>query len=75
MPMGEVAVAFPNDETTAEVIASRLRQDGILARVDRGLYGSWQLPARGQITVFVAEKDAKRAHKILGTKPPERRPP
>jgi len=33
--MSEVAVAFPNDETTAEVIASRLRADGIAARVDR----------------------------------------
>ena len=33
--MSEVAVAFPNDETTAEVIASRLRADGIVARVDR----------------------------------------
>ncbi len=68
--MAEVAVAFPNDETTAEVIASRLRVDGIAARVDRGLYGSaWQMSARGQVTVFVDERVAERAHKILGTTP------
>ncbi len=43
--MAEAPVAFPNDETTAEVIASRLRTEGIAARVDRGLYGDWQVPA------------------------------
>lgn len=73
--MGEVAVAFPNDETTAGVIASRLRADGIAARVDRGLHGSWQVPARGHITVLVDERVAERAHKILGTKRREEGPP
>ena len=68
-------MAFPNDETTADLIASRLRQGGIVARVDRGLYGSWQLPSRGQMTVFVAARDAKRAHEILGTHPREDSPP
>lgn len=67
--MDEVAVAFPNDVTTAEVIASRLRTDGIAARVDRGLHASWQVPARGQVTVLVDARDVGRAHKILGTKP------
>jgi hypothetical protein len=69
--MTEVPVAFPNDETTAELIASRLRAAGIAARVDRGLYGSWQVPARGQLTVFVNRRNAKRAHDVLGTKPRE----
>jgi hypothetical protein len=73
--MAEVAVAFPNDETTAEVIASRLRADGIAARVDRGLYGSAWLSARGQVTVFVDERVAERAHKILGTTPRTARAP
>ena len=74
--MAEVAVAFPNDETSAEVIASRLRADGIAARVDRGLIGStWQMSARGQVTVFVDERVAEQAHKILGTRPREERPP
>ena len=74
--MAEVAVAFPNDETSAEVIASRLRADGIAARVDRGLIGStWQVSARDQVTVFVDERVAERAHKILGTRPREERPP
>jgi len=75
--MAEVAVAFPNDEATAEVIASRLRADGIAARVDRGLIGTtWQVSARGgQVTVFVDERLAARAHRILGTKPLAARPP
>ena len=60
-------MAFPNDETTAGVIASRLRADGIAARVDRGLHGSWQVPSRGHITVLVDERVAEQAHKILGT--------
>jgi hypothetical protein len=60
-------VAFPNDETSAEVIASRLRADGIAARVDRGLHGSWQVPPGGQVTVLVDERVAERAHRILGT--------
>jgi len=68
--MSEVAVAFPNDETTAEVVASRLRADGIVARVDLGQYGSTRLvPARGQVTVFVDARDVAKAHRILGTKP------
>ena len=66
--MAEVPVAFPNDEASAEVIASRLREAGIAARVDRGLHGSWQVPAQGQMTVFVDARDAARAHEMLGTK-------
>ena len=66
--MADVPVAFPNDEASAEVIASRLRETGIAARVDRGLHGSWQVPAQGQITVFVDAGDAARAHEMLGTK-------
>jgi hypothetical protein len=73
--MSEVGVAFPNDETTAEVIASRLRADGIAARVDRGLHGSWQVPSRGQITVLVASDDVARARKVLGTETRAERPP
>ena len=72
--MAEVPVAFPNEETTAELIAARLRAAGIAARVDRGLYGSWQVPARGQITVTVNGTDAKRAHNVLGTMPREDTP-
>lgn len=74
--MAEVAVAFPSDETTAEVIASRLRADGIAARVDRGLHGSslQVLSSRGQVTVFVDERVAERAHQILGTKRREQSP-
>lgn len=68
-------MAFPNDETTAEVIASRLRADGIAARVDRGLHGSWQVPARGHITVLVDERVAERALKVLGTERREVSPP
>jgi hypothetical protein len=68
--MAEVAVAFPRDEPSAEVIASRLRVDGIAARVDGGLSGSaWQVSTRGHVTVLVDEAVAARAHKILGTTP------
>ena len=68
--MAEVPVAFPNDEPSAEVIASRLRADGVAARVDRGLSaGIWQISSRGQVTVLVDEAVAARAHKILGTTP------
>ena len=70
--MGEIRVAFPNDETSAEVMASRLRDAGIAARVDRGLYGSYQTMPRNQITVLVDERHAKRARKFLGTTPAER---
>ncbi len=74
--MREVGVAFPNDETSAEVIASRLRAEQIPARVDRGLWGSYQVPfARGQLTVFVRERDAARAHDVLGSRAPEERGP
>ena len=65
--MSETPVAFPNDEATAEVIASRLRAAGITARVDRGLFGSGQVSARGQMTVFVDEDDAEHARKLVGT--------
>jgi hypothetical protein len=64
--MAEIPIAFPNDETTAEVIASRLRAAGITARVDRGLFGSGQVSARGQMTVFVDEGDAEHARKLVG---------
>jgi hypothetical protein len=64
--MAELPIAFPNDETTAEVIASRLRAAGITARVDRGLFGSGQVSARGQMTVFVDEGDAEHARKLVG---------
>ena len=67
--MSDIAVAFPDDETTAEVIASRLRAEGIAARVDRGLYGAYLSPVKGQLTVVVAEADAERAKKIVS--PPE----
>ncbi len=75
--MSEVAVAFPSEEASGEVIASRLRAAGIPARVDRGLHASWQVAGRGQITVFVEERDVKRAIEILGPQrlaggPPER---
>ena len=73
--MAEVAVAFPSDETNAEVMASRLRADGIAARVDRGLHGSWQVWSRGQITIFVDARAAERAHEILGTQRREESPP
>ncbi len=74
--MTEVAVAFPSDETTAEVIASRLRVGGIVARVDRGLFGSsWQVSSRGHVTVLVDARDVAQAHKILGTEPREESPP
>jgi len=64
--MSETPIAFPNDEATAEVIASRLRAAGITARVDRGLFGSGQVSARGQMTVFVDEGDAEHARKLVG---------
>jgi len=73
--MAEVPVAFPNDEASAEVIASRLGADGIAARVDRGLSGSWQVSSRGQVTVLVDERVAERAHQVLGTKRREETPP
>lgn len=74
--MPEVPIAFPDDEATAEVIASRLRTEGIAARVDRGLWGGYQMPtARGHITVLVSERDAARAHDVLGTRPDEGREP
>ena len=67
--MAEVAVAFPSDETSAEVVASRLRAEGIAARVDRGLSGSsWQVSSRGHVTVFVDERVAEQARRILGTR-------
>jgi len=64
--VAEIPIAFPNDEATAEVIASRLRAAGITARVDRGLFGSGQVSARGQMTVFVDEADAGRARRLVG---------
>ena len=75
--MREVAVAFPGDEPSAEVIASRLRAARIPARVDRGLFGSgYQVPlARGHLTVLVKAGDAARAHDVLGTRPAEGREP
>ena len=63
--MKEIGVAFPNDETSGQIIAERLRAAGIFARVDRGLYGSYQSGPRGQITVLVAEKDAEVARAIV----------
>lgn len=72
--MREVPVAFPNDETSAEVIASRLRTEGIPARVDLGLAGSFQVPSsRGHARVLVPERDAARSHQVLGTRVPEER--
>ena len=68
--MSDIPVAFPNDETSAEVIASRLRAEGIAARVDRGLYGAYLSPMQGQLTVVVTEADADRARKIVGAKRP-----
>lgn len=65
--VAEVPVAFPNDQVSAEEIAARLRVAGIAARVDRDLHGSWQVPAQGQMTVFVNAKDGARAHQVLGT--------
>jgi hypothetical protein len=64
--VAEVAIAFPDDETNAEVIASRLRAAGINARVDRGLFGTGQVPPRGQMTVLVNDGDAARARKLVG---------
>jgi hypothetical protein len=65
--MGEVRIAFPNDEVSAEIIASRLRSEGIAARVDRGLSASYQAWPRNQIIVLVDEQHANRARKVLGT--------
>ena len=67
--MAEVAVAFPGDEPSAHVIASRLGAAGIPARVDRGLAASYQVGQRGQVTVLVDERHAKKAYKVLGTSP------
>lgn len=64
--MAEVGVAFPDSEATAEVMASRLRAAGIASRVDRGLWGGWQVGQRGQITLLVDPRDAKRAVAVLG---------
>jgi hypothetical protein len=64
--VAETPVAFPDDETTAEVVASRLRAAGIAARIDRGMFGTGQVPASGQMTVFVDEDDAERARKLVG---------
>jgi len=66
--MREVGVAFPNDETSGQIIADRLRAAGIFARVDRGLYGSYQSGPRGQITVLVAEKDVDKARALVAAK-------
>ncbi len=68
--MGDVAVAFPNDEASAHVIASRLGASGIAARVDRGLHASWQVAPIAQLTVLVDERDAERAREVLGTERP-----
>ncbi len=51
-------------------MASRLRAAGIAARVDRGLHGSAWLAARGQITVVVDERYAKRAAEVVGVPAP-----
>ena len=64
--MAEIPIAFPSDEIAAEVVASRLRAAGITARVDRGLFGSGQVSARGQMTVFVDEGDAEHARRLVG---------
>jgi hypothetical protein len=66
-PLNEVGVAFPTDEVSAELIASRLRDEGIPARVDRGLVGSYQVMPRNQVTVLVDERHAQRARELLGT--------
>ena len=47
-------------------MASRLRAAGIASRVDRGLWGAWQVAQRGQLTLLVDERHAKRAVEILG---------
>ena len=75
--MREIGVAFPGDEPSAEVIQSRLRAEGIAARIDRGLWGGgYQVPSpRGHVTVLVREQDAARAHEVLGTRPHEPREP
>ena len=67
-------VAFPTDEASAELVASRLRAAGIAARVDRGLFAAWQVGQRGQVTVLVDQAQARRAHELLGTTPHEAGP-
>ena len=59
-------MAFPNDEPTAQVIASRLRAEGIASRIDRGLATMYQVAPVGQYTIFVSERDAPRALEIVG---------
>jgi hypothetical protein len=71
--MREVAVAFPTSEAAGEVIAQQLRSEGIFARVDRGLSGSYQVAQLGQITVFVDEAHAKRAREIVDEAGPRNR--
>jgi hypothetical protein len=71
--MSEVAIAFPNDETSAQVIVSRLQVDGIAARVDRGLHAGWLTPAQGQMRVLVDERDEKKAREIVDAGAPRRR--
>ena len=61
--MNEVAVAFPDDETTAGVIVGRLHVEGIDARIDRGMFAGWLAP--GQLRVMVDERDAKKARAIV----------
>ena len=71
--MAEVAVSFPRDETTAELIVSGLRLDGVAARVDRGLAGAYLTNTSNQLRVLVDEKDAKRARAIVDAPTPKRR--
>jgi hypothetical protein len=71
--MAEVAVAFPLDEATAQLIVSRLGVDGIKARVDRGLSGAYLTNTANQLTVLVDEKDAKKARAIVDAASPKRR--
>jgi hypothetical protein len=71
--MSEVAIAFPNDETSAQVIVSRLQVDGIAARVDRGLHAGWLTPAQGQMRVLVDKRDEKKAREIVDAGAAKRR--
>ena len=65
--MREVAVAFPPDRVSAEVVASKLRAEGIPCRVEIGLAQTWEVPpAGGHVTVLVGERDQTRARKALG---------
>lgn len=59
-------MAFPNEEASAALIVDRLGVSGIAARIDRGLHGSWQVAARGHISVMVDARDAARARRVLG---------